>query len=327
MSLVQYTNYDNLSVDSLKVAGATIQPAQVGSPWATHYFVDGNLGSDDYDGLSSEKPFLTMDAAFDVIGSGDVIWARGNIREQLTTPAGVFGVTIVGIGEGVTRHPDAHTSNNGYKDAFRWNAPATPTASTPLLKIQQQGWKLYNILFTGDEDDSVGCVQLYRDGASGDSERDASHAVISGCRFQAGLYGIQDSGGCARVKIYGNEFLLFSVSDNDAITNVTGAGVGTVWGWEIVGNKFHANYSDIDLACTGPSIVGNHFHRVSLGTTNTIALDMTGSTEELVSKNWMYSDSALAGSINARFTDSASTTAYWGPNYYSDKEEYAEPAE
>lgn len=317
--------------DAVEIGGVPVNPTPEFSPWANHWFVDGNQGNDGNPGTKA-LPKLTMSAVFEhaQFRSNDVIHLRGNVREQLTSPAGIFGVTIIGPSP-VTRHPDSFTggyTNGGFEDAARWNAPASPTASTPLLKIQQQGWKIYNILFTGDENDGVGCIQLYRDAAAeGTLERDASHAIIQGCRFQAGLYGIQDSGGCARIKIHGNEFLLFSESDNDAIVNVTGAGVGTVWGWEIFGNTFHANHTDIDLASTGTKIVGNHFVRVSLGVTNTIAIDMTGSTEELVSKNWMYSASDLSSSINARFTDSAASTAYWGPNYYSDKEEYAEPAE
>lgn len=312
----------------LESYGVPVLPRRREGVWGRHWFVDGNEGNDRNRGDRRDKPFLTMDRAFDHLRSGDHIHARGLIQEQLTTPAGVFDVTVSGPSP-VTRHPDAQTTVDAYggRRSFRWAAPSSPTASTPLVKVQQQGWQFHNVLFTGDEDDSVGCIQLYRDAGSGNDERDASHTWIEGCRFQAGLYGIQDSGGCARVRIFGNEFLLFDQSDNDAITNVTGAGVGTVWGWMIWWNKFHANYSDIDLAASGPSIMFNEFHRVSLGVTNTIALDMTGSVEEAVSKNWMYSDSALAGSINARFTDSASTTAYWGPNYYSDKEEYAEPAE
>ena len=310
------------------VDGVLLNPQPEYSPWAKHWYVDGTAGSNGYRGDSPKKPFLTMAVALAAARSGDVVHLRGLVREQLTTPQGLFDVTVVGPSP-VTRHPDSHTALETYggQRSARWAAPATPTASTPLVKVSQQGWRFINILFTGDEDDSVGCIQAFRDAGSGDAEDDASHMQVIGCRFQGGLYGIQDSGGCARVKIYGNEFLTFDQTDNDAIVNVTGAGVGTMWGWEIIGNKFYANYSDIDISASGPLIKYNDFYRVSLGTTNTIGIDATGATEEIVSKNWMHSDSALAGSINARFTDSASTTSAWGPNYYSDKEEYLEPAE
>lgn len=293
------------------------------NPWGNHYFVDGNRGDDeDNDGKTRDKPFLTMARAFVFVQSGDTIHFRGNIREQLSTPAGVFDVTISGPSP-VTRHPDSHTTYGGFSSC-RWNAPASPTASTPLLKVQQQGWIFKNILWTGDEDDNVGCIQLFRDGGAGDAERDASHAIIQGCRFQAGLYGIQDSGGCARVKVLYCEFLLFNQSDNDAIVNVTGAGIGTLWGWVIAHNEFHGNYSDIDAGFTGAKIYGNHFHSVSLGVTTTVTIDTTGGSRCLIGWNFMYRASNASG-VNAGFV--VGSTDYYSENFWSDQAEYGEPAE
>ena len=319
-------------VEGVQSFGVPVLPfvGQV-NPYGQHWFVNGGsaatgqsgVGNDGHDGKTPDTAFLTMDAAFDRISSGDTIHLMGRVREQLNTPSGVFDVTIIGPSP-VTRHPDAHTSNGGYSSA-RWDAPASPTASDPLLDIRQQGWRVLNVLFTGDEDDSVGCIRLFRDGGSGDDERDASHAWIQGCRFQSGLYGIQDSGGCARVKIIDNEFLLFWESDNDAIVNVVGAGIGTMWGWQILGNKFYGNYSDIDISATGPIIRDNDFMYISLGETNTIAIDLTGAAEESVSRNFMYVASNEASVVNARFV--ASSTPAWGPNFYTDVEEYGEPAE
>lgn len=329
MSLTAYPN----GVSSF---GAPVVPyEQWCNPFGRHFWVNGgsgatsgqsNVGSDGNDGESPEQALLTIERCFELIRSGDTVHLMGNFKEQVSTPAGVFDVTVIGPSP-VTRHPDAHAAketNGGYWSC-RWSAPASPTASTPLVKVRQQGWKFINILFTGDEDDSVGCVQLFRDGGSGDAEDDASHAQIVGCRFAGGLYGIQDSGGCARVKIIGNEFQQFTESDNDAIVSVTGAGIGTKWGWEIRGNVFQANYSDIDADLTGAIITDNFFLLNSLGTTNTIAIDLTGGAEELVARNFMFCASDEASVVNARFV--ATATGIWGPNYYSDKEEYGEPAE
>src|SRR5262245_29091626 len=81
-----------------------------GSTYGRAWWVDGNQGNDNLSGQSHSEPFATMAQAFTKIASGDVIYVRGNIREQLTTPAGVFDVSIIGPSP-VTRHPDAHTSN------------------------------------------------------------------------------------------------------------------------------------------------------------------------------------------------------------------------
>lgn len=290
------------------------------------YFVDGINGTDTNSGKTWAAAFLTMDAAFDVLASGDRIFLKGRVREQLNTPAQIFDVGIYGVSHN-TRHPDA-TPAGGETVPARWDAPASPTASTPLLNIRQQGWFISNILFTGSSSDTVDCIQLYRDGGSGNAERDASHTVIQGCRFQGGRYGIVDSGGCARIRILDNEFMLFSTSGDRAITTVTGAGIGTGWGWQIERNDFHGNLTDIRISNAGPRIVDNHFHLNSLGVTNTVAIQNTNlgqGSEELVARNFMYCASNEASVVNARFV--ASATGIWGPNFYSDVEEYGEPAE
>ena len=133
------------------------------------------------------------------------------------------------------------------------------------------------------------------------------------------------------MRVLDNEFLLFSETGDRAITNIIGAGQGTMWGWQIDGNDFLANLTDIDISAAGPRITNNHFHHKGLsnvaGTlvTNTIAVDLTGGSEELVAGNYMYCASDEASVVNARFV--ASSTGIWGPNYYSDKEEFGEPAE
>lgn len=304
---------------------AALQAADIvaaGGAYSRAFWVDGNRGVDTNDGRSSSSPYLTMSKAFDNIASGDIIFARGNIREQLNTPAGVFDVTIMGPSP-VTRHPDAHTTNGGYS-SFRWNAPASPTAATPLLNIRQQGWRIINGLFTGDSTNTVDCIQLFRDAGAGDAERDASHAEIIGCRFQGGRYGVVDSGGCARVHLFGNEFLTFSNSGNRAVTAVTGAGVGTLWGWEIVGNNFHANLTDIQAGFTGARIEENHFHFVSLGTTNVVAITTSGGSRNWVINNHMYAAFNTSG-MNARFV--LGTNDLYGPNYYSSGYTVGEPTE
>jgi hypothetical protein len=314
--------------DALTVGGVPVLPLPQYNVWGNHYFVDGNAGNDDGPG-TRDRPWLTMAEAFTHIRSGDTIHLRGNIREQISTPAGIFGVTIVGPSE-VTRHGDSYTgayTNGGFEDSATWRAPTSPTASTPLLTIQQQGWKIKNILFTGDEDDSVSCIRLFRNSAAeGTLERDAGHTVIQGCRFQAGLYGIEDHGGNARCWILDNEFMLFSVSDNRAMVSTTGAGSGTLWGWKILRNTFRANHTDIDMALDNAQIMFNHFVKTALGVSNTVTIDTSGGVSgfNVISKNWMYRASNATG-VNAGFV--LGTSDSYAGNYWNDVEEYAEPAE
>lgn len=299
-------------------------------PLARHWYVDGTAGSDGGSGKSAKSPFKTMAKAFSLIRSGDVIHLWGKITEQLQTPAGVFDVTVMGP-RAITRHPDqhqAHAEFDGQRSA-RWSTPSSPTSATPLCQVRQQGWEFWNILWDGLTASNVDCLEFYRDAGSGDSERDGSHGRVIGCRFQGGRYGVCQRGGVARIRILQNEFLLFSTSGNCAIraSGISGdAGVGTSWGWVIDGNDFLGCLTDIyGRGLSGPRITNNHHHLNGLGVTNTVAIDMTSGSEELVARNFMYCDSAEAGVINARFT--ASSTGIWGPNHYSDKEEYGEPSE
>lgn len=298
-----------------------------GSSWVgsetrgRNWYVDTVNGSDSNDGGGWGGAFVTMSKAFTSLDNGDTVYFVGNVREQLTTPAQKFDVTIVGVGNR-PRHADA-TPAGGDEAASTWKAPASPTATTPLLKIQQQGWRLVNILFVGHTDSA--CVQLFRDGGASNDERDASHAEILGCRFAGQKYGVQDSGGCANVKISGCTFQQFDASGDIALYSITGAGIGTKWGWEITGNRFLANHTDIDMDLSNAQIVGNYFHMVALGITNTVAIDETGGAENLVAENYMFCASDEASVVNARFVKAASS--HWGPNYYSDIAEYGEPAE
>lgn len=279
--------------------------------YGTSYFVDAVNGSDSNSGLSWGDAFVTISKAFTTIATGDRIFLAGRFREQLTAPAQVFDVGIYGVSHN-TRHPDS-TPANGNLVPARWDVPATATASTPLLIIQQQGWHVENILFTGSSTDTVDCIQLLRNSDSGNSERDASHTTITKCRFQGGRYGIVDSGGCARIRIIDNEFLLFSSSGDRAITYVIGAGVGTRWGWKIIGNDFTGNLSDIVLASAGAKIYSNTFNAVALDVTNTVAIDTTGGSYNSFRFNDMCFTASGAGQ-SARLT--FVSTDLVGPNYW-----------
>jgi hypothetical protein len=196
------------------------------------YFVDANTGNNSNSGESWGQAFLTMAAAFAVIGSGDTIFFRGKIREQLTTPAQVFDVTVVGGGNR-PRHADA-TPGGGELAANTWTVPAADPATAPLVKVLQQGWRFVNILFAGPTD--AACVQLYRDGGAGDAERDASHAEFHGCRFASGQDGIEGVGMPYNVGI-------FDCSFHDLTGYALkqgGVAIAAPHRWQIKRNRFQA---------------------------------------------------------------------------------------
>lgn len=270
----------------------------------THYWVNGNFGMDGNDGLSPQTPKKTMAAVFSRLNSGDIIHFNGNITEQLTTPVGIFDVTIIGEGNS-PRNADAFADNNGYT-AATWKFPTSPTAATPILKVIQQGWRFMNILFTGSLS-ATPLVQVFRDGGAGDSERDASHAQFIGCRFDGGgPIGLQQSGGCAFIQVYNCLFARFTTA---AMNSVTGAGIGTLLNWNIVGNRFFDNISHIILPLSGGNIWGNTMGNF---TTSSISL-LNGVGNNVVSQNYLFGTySASGGYVRAASTDN------WAGNMTAD---------
>lgn len=250
-------------------------------------------------GKSWAQAFTTMTAAFAVLDSGDTILMTGKVAEQVSTPAGVFDVSI--IGAGTTRHGDAHTGNNGAQASSSWVTPGSPTAATPLLTVRQQGWKLVNILFDGPSD--AAAVQLFRDAGAGDAEDDASHAHIFGCKFVAGQNHIELKGGLSQVIIEKN---IFFGATADSILETTGAGVGTNNYHRFLDNIWHDNESHIDVALNFATIRGNTF-----GKFTTDALNVIGGTYNSIFGNSFSGTYSIAGGYRTGTNDE------WGGNYNS----------
>lgn len=241
------------------------------------WFVDPSQGTGG-SGRSPKNAFTTMDEAFDHIASGDIIYFVGNISEQLSTPAQVFDVTIVGCGNR-PRHADATPTGGSYA-AATWKTPSSATAATPLLIVRQQGWKLVNILFDGPSD--AAAVQIFRDGGSGNDERDGSHLHVLKCKFVAGQNHIEFKGGPSQVRIEDNTF--FGATGASLIETV-GAGIGTNNYHEIIGNRWKDNATNIDIGMTDGFVLYN----VS-GNFTGKGFDFTGGASNAVHGNYLWGD-------------------------------------
>jgi hypothetical protein len=271
--------------------------------YGRYWFVDAKVGSDGNRGNSADRPFQTMDKAFDNIDSGDVIIFRGKIREELTTPAGVFDVTIIGAAN-QPRHADDHSESSSPgrgSSSATWTTPASPTAATPLLIVQQQGWKFYNFLWDGPSD--AAALQLFRDGGADDAERDASHAHILGCKFVAGQNHIEFKGGLSQVVLEEN---LFFGATADSILETVGAGIGTNNYHRFLNNAWHNNESHIDMAANYATIRGNTF-----GKKTTDGINLGGGSENVVTLNYLYGTYSIAGGYTAGTNDE------WAGNFNS----------
>lgn len=274
----------------------------VHNPWTRVFFVDGNRGSDGRDGRSPEAAYLTMSKVMANIASGDTIVARGNFSENVTTPAGVFDVTMIGAGN-KPRHADAHTGNGGYSGVTWGKSPAS--SSTPLIKVQQQGWSFYNILFECPNT-SAG-IQFFRDGGAGDAERDGGHGTVYGCRFDGGVNGGQEgievSGGSGFFRFENNLFRGLDAG----IKSTVGAGIGTNAWWEIIGNRFTQNVRHINATLDRSYVLYNTSGQF---TTNGFKLD--GGVAGFNSVHGNY----LSGDYDAGYV--GGTSDDWAGNYSMD---------
>lgn len=263
----------NLHIASSTGTGSVLQVSGSASGNVV-YKVDANSGSDSNDGLSWQTPFLTMSKAFTSVASGDTILFRGKIREQLVTPVQVFDVSVIGVGNR-PRHADS-TPAGGELANSTWAAPASPVANQALVRVIQQGWRFENILFAANA--GCACIELVRNAASGDSERDASHAVIRGNRF-AGVASTDSGikfGATSYTEIVNNA--LIAGNDFQGLAHgIKEHSAGLQYRAQIVGNTFISNTNDIVLGGYFTHILGNV---MSLAPTASIVISgATGSSQ------------------------------------------------
>ncbi len=272
------TNYNN-GVSSFGVPVLGTQSGMVASVYGNTWFVNGSStanrnaysymapGSNGNDGTSPQTPFLTMAKAFTVIKNGDVINFIGKITEQLTTPVQVFDVTINGCGN--SRHADS-TPAGGQYAAAQWAATGL-TAATANIRVLQQGWKFSNFLMTA-VDTNAACIELVRNAASGDSERDASHAKILGMRFSGAGVGIRCGVAGTFTEIPYNVEVAFNQFDN-MTTAIKGAIEGNQW--YIHDNNLAPNTNQIIVPLRNSCITRNNIGAFTAAA-NSGGIDLTG---------------------------------------------------
>jgi len=275
------TNFPN----GLSSFGIPLTGDMPNKAYGKRFFVDAKVGVDGRNGRSPDKAFKTMAEAFQHVSSGDVILVRGKVREQISTPAGVFDVTVIGASNN-PRHADDHTESDGARGSSgaTWTTPAAPTAATPLLIVRQQGWTFENILFDGPADAS--CVQLLRDAGAGDLERDASHAEFSGCRFDGSLIGIENNGGAGFVRVERCRFYRQTGAGAAGI-KTTSTSVAVPLNWNILDSHFADNASHILSSLSLSLIKGNTFGKF----TGTLSVDVQNNAgqggDNVITENYL----------------------------------------
>lgn len=271
--------------------------AFLGESAGRDWFLDAADGDNDNSGQNWDAPKLTMAAVFALLSSGDRVFFKGKVTEQLTTPKNVFDVTVIGVGNR-PRHIDG-TPKAGSESTAMWTIPAI-AASTPLCIVQQQGWKFVNFLVAGPTD--AACFQLLRDAGAGDLEKDGSHAEFWNIRGASGQDFIEQSGGCGHVGIYG---CFVTSMTGYVIKSTVGAGVGYPIRWELIGNRFLDNTNMLKMVCTGWRIEGNSFISTTTEILDTDAGDATAGKNVVVNNyfNVAAADFDPDGNVEGNSTD------------------------
>lgn len=299
--------YGGMPVGAPQLVTGKIWSAPTGTPEnkGRAWFVDAS-SSVNGNGRSPATAFHTMDRAFDSVASGDIIYVVGKITEQLVTPVQIFDVTVVGCGNR-PRHADAAPEGSNWATAT-WAAPASPTAGQALCRVLQQGWRFVNMLFAG----SAGCasVELVRNAASGDDERDASHTSFYGCRF-AGVdstdYGIKF--GATSFTEYVNNVLVEGCDFQGCATAIGG---DAAFRAQIKGNTFTGNTNCIVGIGYQALITGN-----MIGPWDGTGINLTGGVgTNIVTGNYLYGDYSTASNHYV-----SATGDEWSGNWSSDEAE------
>lgn len=274
------------------------------------FFVDPQHGTDANSGTSAGSPRATMSGLAGFLEPGVKVGLSGVLTEEYTGPK-VNDITIVGMANRPRQATTGGVPNGG---GSTWLTPSG--GSGILLKIRGQGWVVQNIYFNNSA--SQPCIQILTDGA-GDPpvDADGAHAQILGNIFTGADAGIQVSGGTNFVTIAGNTFFNFTGTGDTGIESVTGAGVGTLWGWNLIGNAFYNNVNHVILPLTNATIRDNNFIIVGGGSavTSTIALSLTGGAKNSVFNN-MFNRPVNTSPNATLFV--GGTSDVWSNNYGSD---------
>src|SRR3990167_333352 len=283
--------------------GGQLAPQAIGN--GITYFVD-TYGGASGDGLSWDSAFLTMAEALAVVGNYGMILVNGVIKEQCVAPQDVFDVTIVGACNRPRQATDAGVATGG---GASWLSPASPAATTPLLKLREQSWSIYNMMFAPVA--TSACVRLSR--AETAADMDGSHATFVGCYFVGGGangIGIEDVGGCGHVLI---EDCRFESLGDTAIKGIS-TGIAVPLAWMIKNCQFISNLNDIKMSLSQSLIEGSRFYTAGSGSTNkvvsTIAVSGQGNNNHVILNQFKN----IASEIQISNGYSGGTTDTWN-NY------------
>lgn len=232
-----------------------LNPTMTGNTWYVNSNTTasrGPIGSDGNSGLSPLSPFLTIARAFTFVKAYDTVVLSGVFKEQVTAPV-IYDVTVVGSENDPRQATSSGVQTGG---GASWLAPASPTASTPLVRVVAQGWRFINIQFAPVA--ASACITFDRRETA--AIPDSSHGSVLGCYFTtggAGGIGVEIIE-CKKIRIEDCLFEALTGSGGLGIKTTAGGGVANP-SYVVVNNcKFAQNTGDMDLAGMDRGLITNN---------------------------------------------------------------------
>lgn len=285
-----------------------LNPTVVGKIW----YVNGEMplpalqaggnvqGSDTNTGRTPSSPFATIARALQLIDNYDIIVLSGVFREQVVAPVGPYDVTIVGAANDPRQATNSGVATGG---GASWLAPASPTATTPLIRVISQSWKFINLQMAPVA--ASACITFDRRETT--AIPDSSHGAVLGCYFSGGgangmgIEGIE----VKKLRIQGNRFEALTGATGAGIKTTAGAGIAAPSHWLVTDNIFVQGVVDMNcLSLNFSYIRDNEFF-----STNPIEggtrITLVGSTGRNRVINNNFSDIAADVTIAKGYTPAA----------------------
>lgn len=211
-------------------------------------------GSNSNSGRSPNNAFATIAKALSVVDSYDIVILSGVFREQVVAPVGPYDITIVGASNDPRQATSSGVATGG---GASWLAPASPAATTPLIRVISQGWRFVNLQMAPVA--ASACITFDRRETA--AIPDSSHGAVENCYFTTGgasAFAIEIIE-TKRNRIENNVFEAQTGASGTAIKGTAGLGIATSSHNTIRNNRFVQNINDINCQMNFSLIEKNVF--------------------------------------------------------------------
>jgi hypothetical protein len=232
------------------------------------FYVDTVNGSDSNTGLSWDKAFITVNKALtSIIADYASVYVVGDVREQVTVPAFNY-CRLIGM--------------SGSPRGARWRAPASPAATTPLLRLQKIGWIVSGFLFSAPTDAAAIMVERT-------ASLNAQDSVIRGNEFNTGAIAIESNGGAPNVIVQGNrihDMTSGSVATSGGIIS-TSTAQALPQRWIIGDNHLINNKNHVVMPLKIGQLKANILTDIGDSITSDVVIDLTSGDHNFVNGNYL----------------------------------------